>query len=218
MTLMHLKPAKVLDERFETLKYRVLGLLNGHTPSENIVLAFTSCSSKEGVSSVAANFAVSLANEGGRSVLLMDGNLRKPYLYSLVHKRSEEGNQNKKESFGNVWQVVTTNINLDMLVTHGVVQKPGHVFHKTWFMDLLRQAKERYDCIVIDCPPIASDGSAAFLASRASAVILVVEAERLRREVIQRAVAQLEDAGANILGAVLNKRKYPIPQFIYNLL
>ena len=56
------------------------------------------------------------------------------------------------------------------------------------------------------------------MASKADAGVLVVEAERIRREVIQRSIGTLEDLGANILGVVLNKRRYPIPGFIYRML
>jgi len=54
--------------------------------------------------------------------------------------------------------------------------------------------------------------------AKADGVILVVEAERLRREVVQRSMAILEDTGANVLGVVLNKRKYPIPGMFYKYL
>jgi Mrp family chromosome partitioning ATPase len=47
------------------------------------------------------------------------------------------------------------------------------------------------------------------------AVILVIEAEKTRWEVARKAKEELEKAGATILGAVLNKRKYYIPRSIY---
>jgi Mrp family chromosome partitioning ATPase len=49
-------------------------------------------------------------------------------------------------------------------------------------------------------------------------VVLVIEAERVRTPVIERAVDTLQDCGANVLGAVLNKRRFPIPRFLYKRL
>ena len=86
------------------------------------------------------------------------------------------------------------------------------------FQGFLEQAKRKYQTIVVDCPPLSGSSGALLLATKADGVVLVVEARRVRHEVLNRALAQIEETGARLLGVVLNKRRFPIPNFIYRLL
>jgi Mrp family chromosome partitioning ATPase len=219
MINLHITPAEELIEQFETLKHRVFASMNANS-QEGIVLAFTSCTSGEGVTSTATNFAATVAEEEEKNVLLMDCNLRRPSLHNLFLKGNEgiKTDSDEQEKFGSIWQVVRANDCLDVLITSKNITNPGSIFKKTWFADLLSQARERYDCIVLDCPPLGRDGACLSLVQKATATVLVVEAERVRREVIQRLVSTFEDSGINLLGTVLNKRRYPIPGYLYKLL
>ena len=83
MSIKRLHPPHELTEQYELLKVRVLTMLNGKAAGP-VVVAFTSCEKDEGVSSVAANFASTLADDSGRKVLLMDGDLRRPTLHTMI--------------------------------------------------------------------------------------------------------------------------------------
>lgn len=228
MSAIQLKPSKKLTEQFEALKQRVITSLNG-SASEGFVLAVTSCESGEGVTSVASNFAAMLASEGTRtnskerSVLLMDGNLRRPAL-DVLFEQSREDNGNtaivkeQKDLSGPVWRIYRANKNLDVLFARQAIMHPSSIFEAGWFSKSIKQLRERYDCVIIDCPPLKEASGTMLVAAKADAVALVIEAERVRYEAIQRTVSMLEDAGANILGVILNKRRYPIPNFIYKRL
>lgn len=222
MSGLSLKPSQEFAETYETLKHRIRALINGNVTSGGPIIAFTSCKTGEGVSSIAANFAAASTDGGERRVLLMDCNLQKPSLNQFLEfgskPRRNTQHSEKAESFESVWKVVHTNQNLDILVTHKITASSATIFSRGWFTDLLAEAHTQYDSIILDCPPLLEDGSVAFLATRAHGVVLVVEAERIRREVIQKSISLLEESGARILGVVLNKRKFPIPQFIYKLL
>lgn len=56
------------------------------------------------------------------------------------------------------------------------------------------------------------------LAGKVDGVVLVVESERTRREVALQYKDRLEKSGAHILGVVLNKRRFHIPEWVYNRL
>ncbi|MBC7954188.1 MAG: hypothetical protein H7Z12_20530 [Rhodospirillaceae bacterium] len=77
---------------------------------------------------------------------------------------------------------------------------------------------ERADLIILDTPPVLSSPLAQALAPTVDGVILVVEAERTRTEVARAAQHALTMAGANILGVVLNKRRYHVPKRVYERL
>jgi Mrp family chromosome partitioning ATPase len=75
-----------------------------------------------------------------------------------------------------------------------------------------------YDFVILDLPSVIDDSSASMLARFADQAILVIEAERVRWQVLKSDCEKLTDAGVVIKGAILNKRKYYIPQWLYRKL
>lgn len=86
------------------------------------------------------------------------------------------------------------------------------------FAALLERLKARFDLIVFDPPSVDAAPDAFALAGRCDGVVLVVEAERTRWQVADAVCERLVEQGAKVLGAVLNKRRFRIPGFIYRRL
>ena len=86
MSEKSLQPSVKLIEQLEVLKTRVLSSVNGQANGP-AVLAFTSVKGGEGVTSIAANFAATIASSEDRRVLLIDGDLRRPSLHELFGKK-----------------------------------------------------------------------------------------------------------------------------------
>jgi uncharacterized protein involved in exopolysaccharide biosynthesis/Mrp family chromosome partitioning ATPase len=80
---------------------------------------------------------------------------------------------------------------------------------------LLRTISLRYRHVVIDFPSMADNESSARFAGLCSTVVLVCNADELRSETVQQAIARLRAVRANIGVAVLNRRRYPVPEWIY---
>lgn len=76
----------------------------------------------------------------------------------------------------------------------------------------------RADLIILDTPPVLVSPLTLALAPTADGVILVVEAERTRSAIAAAARDTLKASGANLLGVVLNKRRYHVPRPIYDRL
>lgn len=245
MTQPLIKPSRKLAEQFEILKVRILSTVNGKARGP-FVLAFTSCRNREGVSSVAANFATTLSEDTSRRVLLMDGDLRHPSLHRMFPKdylkkvASEVRTDEDEPRFDNelviskgygvpavlgdkdltqpAWKLVKTNSNLDVLLARRRIADPGELFQMREFGEFLNYAKQRYDVIILDCPPVYGGSGSTILSSKADGVVMVVEAGRVRRQAVSRAIELLEETGAQMLGVVLNKRRFPIPNVIYRML
>jgi len=81
--------------------------------------------------------------------------------------------------------------------------------------DLLDSLKEQFDLIIIDSAPAFSSADGVGISSSVDGVVLVMEAETTRWPVTEEAKGRIIRNGGNILGIVLNKRKYHIPEFIY---
>jgi Mrp family chromosome partitioning ATPase len=82
----------------------------------------------------------------------------------------------------------------------------------------IRKLKKRFDWVVLDAPPVTRYPETPVLARHCDGVILVVEAERTRTAVAKRAKALIENGGSEVVGVVLNRRRYPIPGLLYEML
>jgi len=83
---------------------------------------------------------------------------------------------------------------------------------------VLKEAKYLYDTVYIDLPSILQYPEGLSLSRVCDAVILVIKARKTRVEVLQDARRKLERSGVEILGGILNKRRFFIPDWIYNKL
>ena len=80
------------------------------------------------------------------------------------------------------------------------------------------ELREEFDYVLIDTPPLSPYSDAAVLGSLADGAILVIGSSTTRREAARAAKESLDAAGVHVLGAVLNRRAYPIPEAIYRWL
>jgi Mrp family chromosome partitioning ATPase len=83
---------------------------------------------------------------------------------------------------------------------------------------LIQQMRARSQFVAVDCPALQISSDALSIASLVDGVVLVVEADRTKKTQIRNAERLIESAGGRILGLVLNKRRYLVPEFLYNLL
>ena len=75
-----------------------------------------------------------------------------------------------------------------------------------------------FDNILIDCGSLKDSTDAAMLGSSVDGVVIVVNAGESRRDEILNSQRMIETAGGNFLGFVLNKRRYPVPEWLYKRL
>jgi len=92
------------------------------------------------------------------------------------------------------------------------------ILHDPRFEILLTSFRTRFDLILMDSPSLGESSSAVRLSSASDGVVLVVEAGKTRWQVIRNQVREIQVNRGTVLGVVLNKRKYPIPEFIYKRL
>jgi Mrp family chromosome partitioning ATPase len=81
-----------------------------------------------------------------------------------------------------------------------------------------RQIREPFDEVVIDCAAASRSPLGLAMAPLADAVVLVVEADRTRAPVAEKLLRELRALNANVVGAVLNRRRYYVPARIYDRL
>lgn len=84
---------------------------------------------------------------------------------------------------------------------------------ETW-----QHLRKHFDEIVLDLPDAASSRVGLTMASQCDGVVVVLEAEKTRAPVAQNLVASLRAVRARVLGSVLNRRRYHVPQRVYRWL
>jgi hypothetical protein len=87
-----------------------------------------------------------------------------------------------------------------------------------WLPGRLRELRLEFDYTILHGPPAALCSDATLLGYLSDGVVLVLEANSTRRAAAQRAVQMLQAANAKLLGSVLSKRTFPIPERIYRKL
>lgn len=168
-------------------------------------LLIASPSPNDGKTTVACNLAMAIA-QGGRRVLLVDGNFRRPTLSSVFKKAKGPGLSNLLVGEGTLdsYVVKTPLAKLDLLGSGPIPPNPGELLGSDHCRTFLEKAKSRYDQIVIDTSPLLLTSDALVLSPEVDGVILVVRANRNSRGLARRACGLLSDVKAHMFGAVLN--------------
>ncbi|MCB7320740.1 CpsD/CapB family tyrosine-protein kinase [Lacrimispora sp. 210928-DFI.3.58] len=170
-------------------------------------IMFTSSMPDEGKSETAFALASSLASIG-KQVLLMDCDIRK----SVMVKRYEvKGNPNGLSQYLSGQKTLEdvlyrTDIeNLDLILAGPYSPNPAELLEDQLFHTMLERAREEYDYIILDTPPMANLIDGAIVASQCDGAVLVIESGVICYRLAQRVKTQLEKSGCRILGVVLNR-------------
>ncbi len=217
--LMPEKPVScgTMGQAWENYEALVEHLLGSEAPPR--LIGVTSCHRNEGVSTVAANIAKTLARKGNARILLVEANLNQP----TAHQVFEVGHTPALtdvvlEGPGNFTSNNACSMNLDVIPSGLGGVSLYQLTDSREFADLLTIWRNEYSSVIFDLPPLFSTNSTLRLASLLESVFLVVAAEEVNWEVVQRAKAKLLQAKVNVLGVVLNKRCFHIPDWLYQKL
>ena len=183
------------------------------------VIGVTSAYGSAGVTSVTANLGVSAASADEGEILILDAHFADPRLHSIFKSELSPGLVDLLATRQRDPRTIQPSPvrRLDVL-SAGISSAPRRVDDMEELEALLEVLKRKYAVILVDLPPARENAYATRLAALCDATILVVEAEKHRWQPVERTKKDLENAGANLLGVVLNKRRYPIPAWLYRML
>jgi capsular exopolysaccharide synthesis family protein len=165
----------------------------------------TSTSPQEGKTTVAVNWAITLA-QAGNKVLLIDADLRKPMVHQAFNMKADRGLStllSEKDS-ATVYIKKTDIENLHVLPGGPVPENPAELLGSRKMRTLVAEAAERYDSVIIDASPVLGVADASILSTMVDCVVLVVQASKNRRGLVMRARNQLASVNARVAGAILN--------------
>ncbi|MFZ5805970.1 MAG: GumC family protein [Verrucomicrobiota bacterium] len=168
---------------------------------------FTSAVPFEGKSFTAANFAVALAQQNYKT-LIIDADLRRPTIHNYFDKKHGwQGLSDYLLGKHKLAEVAlsTSLPNLHVITAGTPCPNPAELLSSGGFSELLDEASKIFDRIVIDSAPVTPVSDTLMLASKAQYVSLVIYASQTPRRPIKRACLLLENAKANLVGVVLNR-------------
>jgi non-specific protein-tyrosine kinase len=197
-------PRSSVAEAFRTLRTNI-EFASVDAPIRSVLV--TSSMSGEGKTVTAANLAVVFA-QAGRRVLLVDADLRKPGIHLVFNLPNTYGLatllHNDEATLDAIAQV-TEQDNLRVLTTGPLPPNPAELLGSQRMRLILGRLKAAVDLVIFDSPPLQPVADSAILSSVVDGTLLIVDAGRSRRRVVHEARETLAKAGANVLGAVMNR-------------
>jgi non-specific protein-tyrosine kinase len=215
------KLVTITDPRTPTSEaYRVLrtAIQFSVVDKKNSILLLTSGVPSEGKSTTAGNLAIVLA-QAGNNVLLIDGDLRRPSQHTIFNLPNKRGvtslllKLNNDDSDIEVRNLVEDTVQptevegLHLMTCGSIPHNPSELLGSTKMRRLLEVLEKQYDFVLIDSPPVLSVTDAVVLGAIAGTTLIVVRANKSRKDELKQVVGRLNDVNARISGVVLNSLK-----------
>ncbi len=174
--------------------------------SASRLIVLTSSQPHEGKSSVAANLATVLALNG-KTVLLIDADLRRPSAHRLFNLKSEKGFSNVVAGFCTLDEAIqpTEIEGLRVLVGGPTPPNPPEMLDSKAGRAIFQRAREMADFVIIDAPPALMMADAQIIATEADGVLLIVSWEEALKNSVARTTDMMARTGVKLLGVVINK-------------
>jgi succinoglycan biosynthesis transport protein ExoP len=198
--VMRTEPKSPVSEAYRTLGTNIQ-YLSSQQPLK--VIMITSALGGDGKSTTSANLAVVLAHAGKR-VILVSADLRRPRIHQFFGLLNETGLANVLAD-ATPTSKVTRDAGIPTLrvINAGPIPNdPAALLGSRQTADLIRSLRQLADFVIVDTPPVLAVADASILAPLVDGTVFVMDAERSSRSALAQARDQLENAGANIIGAV----------------
>lgn len=211
-------PAEVSDlelwREFELLRS---GIEGGLGTLVDKAICFASSVPGEGASTIAARFALSLQSLRWIRPVLIETNLRNPSVRGIFDLPPSDGIVEVLSGKTAVDKAAVRVADgfLSVIGEGRAVASPQAIFTPKNVARFLGEARQAWNCLIIDVPAVLGHPETKVIGGLVDGVVLVIETAKTKREVALRCKETLSAAQAKIIGTVLNKRKYVIPELLY---
>lgn len=184
------------------------------------MVVFTAVENSTGCTSICAGAAEAIAAQVDAPVCVVDANVRRPALHLCFGTENLKGLTDAVFKPGPIREFVQKlpGRNLWLLPCGSMSSQLSAVIKTEHLQARISELRKEFAYVLIDSPAVSEYTDAVLLGRLTDGAILVLESNSTRREVARIAKEDLEAARVRVLGAVLNKRTFPIPQFLYDRL
>jgi len=204
-----------ITEQYKILRTNLLSLQTSKPPRSVVI---TSAIHSEGKSITALNLAVTMAQGVNKpKILLIDGDLRRGRLGKYLGVKQDVGLTEILEGKAKLQDAIfKIDIdNLAFIATGAYPTNPVELLGSDSMKRFHANLKTEFDFILIDAPPIIPVTDPGTLGAMADGVLMVVQAGRTQRGIVDHATELLNQAHAKLLGFVLTNIEYHLPEYIY---
>ncbi len=207
---------KIFDnlKELSTMEGNILGAARER---EIKTILVTSCNPLEGKTITAISMAFALTAKSNYRVILLDGNLQSPRIHELFNVVPFPGLSELLTLKTEIKEVARgTDLGNLVIIPHGSdTYKKLDSFDPETFSDKLNYLRQNFDYVIFDAQSLSGTSDVPLISKYFDGIVFVVECEKTRWEVLQQAKEKVSSIGGNILGVVLNKRIYYIPEKLY---
>lgn len=209
------------------------------------VIGFTSALPHEGVSTTLYRLALVMARKAGKNyaaaaqpnleetgivplnaygkpqgILLVDAHFKNPALHKMLEVEIQNGLVEMAHGEFDAEALIKdiANTNLKIITTGQANPAPALPLDKDRLGWLLEVVKSKVEFVFVDIPPLLHSAEGIAISRLCDGVVLVIRAHHTRWEVMREAKRQLQAAEVNVLGCVLNRRKFFTPEWLYRRL
>jgi capsular exopolysaccharide synthesis family protein len=192
----------------EAIRMIKLGIDLDPTRAVTKVIGITSTLPGEGKTTIAASLAQLIGN-AGKSVLLVDCDLRNPSLSSSLAPNADVGIleliEGKCSLESTIWTHPTTRLSFLPAVRRESPLQTSEILSADATRDLFARLRANYDYVIVDLPPLSPIVDVRVTGALVDGFLLVVEWEKTKSDVVQHALQTAPSIYRNMIGAVLNK-------------
>jgi uncharacterized protein involved in exopolysaccharide biosynthesis/Mrp family chromosome partitioning ATPase len=230
LLITHFDPKSPVAEAYRTIRTNIQFI---RMERAGKLLVFTSPTLQEGKTTTIVNVALTMAQNGQRT-LLVGSNLRRPSIHRFFGIEREPGlseillgNARWRDCIRTVADIIMGRFemedimaspgldNLHIIESGAIPANPSELLSTPAMARFLSEVREAYDVVLIDTPPVLPVTDSAIVASQADGVILVYQAGKVGRLVLKRAKAHLESTRGSVWGVVLNDVQSEIAGYTY---
>jgi Mrp family chromosome partitioning ATPase len=209
-------PTGLANEEITKLVHRLF--LHGGQTDTSRVVSFSGIARADRSSWICACAAESLASQTDNSVCLVDANFWFPQLHTYFGADNRRGLADALFADGLIRSFATPLSTRNLWLMPSGSSKGDVYTHMERCRVRVAELREEFNYVLISAPPLTRETAATLLGHLADGIVLIVEANQTRRESVRQAKEHLETAQVQLLGAVLDQRTFPIPEFLYRKL
>lgn len=196
-------------EAFKRLRTNAMIALGADSEKKCRVIGITSAQPSEGKSTVTINLAYSFA-ELGKSVLLIDCDMRRPSIHKTIGAQLSPGLSEVLVGTNNLKDTMVRYKSskdgtfFDLIPAGENPDNPSELLNSSRFQKFIEVVSGAYEYVLVDLPPVNAVVDAVSASKSTDGLIVVIRENYCPRSVLSGCMEQLQYAKANILGFVMN--------------
>ena len=202
--LLHKKPKDPVSEAIRSIRTSILFSSTEEHPLKTLIV--TSPGPQEGKTTALCNLAIAMA-QNNKDVLIVDADMRKPRLHGVFKTSNDVGLSNflsLQAGFKDIIQATTIE-NLFMVSGGLYPPDPSELLSSHKMEEFIKLAKEKFDFVLFDSPPIAAVTDAVILSHLTDGLIMIIKSGKTSRKAIPQINQLLKNTKTRILGIIINK-------------